>query len=53
MLVRWSVSDVHRNLFAIKVMREARLQMRQWMNGRQTNYERTVLTQYGFTYDCN
>ncbi len=20
--------------------------MRQWMNGRQTNYERTVLTQY-------
>lgn len=31
---------------AITVMREARRQMRQWMNGRQTNYERTVLTQY-------
>ena len=31
---------------AIEVMREARRQMRQWMNGRQTNYERTVLTQY-------
>lgn len=27
-------------------MREARRQMRQWMNGRQTNYERKVLTQY-------
>ena len=31
---------------AITVMREARSQMRRWMNGRQTNYERTVLTQY-------